>query len=200
MLNYKTDCRKKLFQWLDEYKIITVRMCRDMFYYENKYSYENARQFLKRLEHEGILKSYDCNFYKRTFKVYCYPEEKELKFHEVYQYFYMSKLKQCGMNFIWKHDYFKELVRPDLVIAYTLNNKINVSCIEIDYTHPTNIDKIKKYEYLVESGYFLDKWEVNPSLVIISSKTTLLYESDIIKIHQLDYNFTLDKIHKIYQL
>ena len=32
MLNYKTDCRKKLFQWLDEYKIITVRMCRDMFY------------------------------------------------------------------------------------------------------------------------------------------------------------------------
>ena len=200
MLNYKTDNRKKLFNWLNEYKVITVRMCRDMFYYDKKYSYENARQFLKRLEHEGILKSYDCNFYKRTFKVYCYPEEKELKFHEVYQYIYMSKLKQCGMIFIWKHDYFKELVRPDLVIAYTLNNRINVSCIEIDYTHPTNIDKIKKYEYLVESGYFLDKWEVNPNLVIISNKTTLLYESDIIKIHQLDYNFTLDKIHKIYQL
>ena len=55
MLNYKTDNRKKLFNWLNEYKVITVRMCRDMFYYENKYSYENARQFLKRLEHERIL-------------------------------------------------------------------------------------------------------------------------------------------------
>ena len=83
--------------------------------------------------------------------------EKELKFHEIYQYIYMSKLKQCGMNFIWKHDYFKELLRPDLVIAYTLNNRINISCIEIDYTHPTNIDKIKKYEYCIKPYNFTCK-------------------------------------------
>ena len=200
MLNYKTDNRKKLFNWLNEYKIITVRMCRDMFYYDKKYSYENARQFLKRLEHDGILKSYDCQFYKRTFKVYCYPEEKEMKFHEVYQYVYMSKLKQCGMEFICKHDYFKKLIRPDLIVAYILNNKINVSCIEIDYIHSTNMDKIKKYEHLVKSGYFLDKWEVNPNLVIVSNRTTLLHESDVIKIHHLNYDFTLNDICKIYQL
>ena len=200
MLNYKTDCRKKLFQWLDEYKIITVRMCRDMFYYDKKYSYENARQFLKRLEHDGILKSYDCKFYKRAFKVYCYPEEKELKFHEIYQYIYMSKLKQIEMNFIWKHDYFKELIRPDLVIAYTLNNRINISCIEIDYTNPTTPEKIKKYEYLIKDNYFINKWEVNPNLIIISNKTTLLQESDIIKIHHLEFNCTLKDICNIYQL
>lgn len=197
---YRTNKRKTLYKWLEEFKVITIDVCKEMLFKENVNPYEGARQFLNRLVKEDKLKSYDCKFYNKTFKVYSYPHIKEKKFHEVYQIIYMWKLKSIGLDFLWKYESFDRLARPDLIIAYKLGDKINVDIIEIDYTHYTNLDKIKRYEKLVQDNYFVNKWGFNPSLTIISKRKTITFESDFINIHFLQFDDDINKLKGNYQL
>jgi hypothetical protein len=106
--------------------------------------------------------------YRKKYKVYYIksaPSEHTIRVTEFY-----AELIKLGANifeFKRKDFGFKEKVRPDAFIDFEINGKGKLIFLEVDIFNKTDP---AKYLPLYNSNYFQKKYNVFPTLLIISNK------------------------------
>lgn len=145
-----TSRDKEILKFIEEYKSITIRQAKYLFF---KKSYEGARRRLAELERFGLLKSSISK--ARSEKVFYV--EKMLSDHDLYKIDYVANLKRNGFEIIefnHKPSYFKNTLRPDAFVICKKNGYRYITFLEVDYTHYTDNTKLNTiYEKLAKEEF-----------------------------------------------
>jgi hypothetical protein len=167
---------------------ITIYQCAKMFFNDSKHSYTLARKRLKKIYEMGLLK-YTTHKLSNE-RVYCM--DKKLGDHaifllNVYATFVESGCKILEFNkeprWMVSDEHPQGKYRSDGFFKVEYNGKKRIYCVEIDITHPTNVEK---YEDIFNSKEIQNKYGGFPMIIVVG-ETLVPYHSKNFDCAYLDF-------------
>lgn len=161
---------KEIFLFIEKYKGITINQASKIFF-SKKNGYDCARLRLKKLYNNGILDRYT-NFGTKEI-VYTFKGYKKLSPHSIHILNFYAEMVYHGViinSFIQEKQWCIGKYRSDAFFEYTYNSEDYILCLEVDFTHMTNIKN--KYVPLYESDEIQEEYGegVFPKIVIMTYK------------------------------
>lgn len=182
-------------RFIEEHHALTIQMCANMFYTNNKFSYDEARRRLKKLYDNEILYRYESP--ETSELIYCFKDSKQISPHDLFTLKFYSTLIRYGakINHFKQNRYWKSTGKfSDGFFEVSYNGSDFLIILEVDFTHMTSIEN--KYVTLYKNKeiqneykeYCEDGEEIFPKLIIMTVK-------DINKIEKIDYPFYVQFIN-----
>ena len=190
---------RKIIEFIEQQKFITIRQCADIFFTKNESRYDGARFRLKAIEKTG-------NYIKHIFnaetkeKIYVPldSKDKKIKKHRLLLVDYIAALTRMGAEVIRAQttpkfgDY-----EPDALIIFKYESRIYYQLLEIELRHDfVDVNRFKLVTGIIQKAFK----GVLPILVIIQD-TKKDYEktnTTLLKIAQLDTK--LNNVHKVIEI
>ena len=153
---------KEIIKFAETHGSITINQCALMFFRDNKAAYDQARKRLRIIYDLNLLKRYRKD--PRSEAIYFI--DKPLKIHDIKLMDVFAELskyevimfeKECKIEIDKDTNY-----RVDAYAIIKIDGRFIPLMIEIDYTHFTNIKKIKQITY----GYEIDN-KVKLTFIIV---------------------------------
>ncbi len=165
---------KEIVKYVEKNGSITSKICSKQFFRGNKEAYDQARKRLRVIHEEGLLKRYRKD--PRSEAVYYI--DKKLKIHDLKLLDVISDLNELDIVMFDKEkqietdEYTKYIVDGAVVIE---KNNIRLPLlIEIDYTHYTNLEKIRDI-----INYLENKHSMGYHFVVVK------FSQEEIKVHKI---------------
>lgn len=144
-----------------------------MFYNSNQKPYDDARLQLKKMLDITNIKR--CNIEKS--KELIYYKDKNLSLHSIHLLNFYAELIHYGLQiktFEREKHWLGGAIKSDGFIEYVVNDDMYPLCIEIDFTHKTDLNKYKRlYESNEIQCMYKQRYgndiELFPKIIIISN-------------------------------
>jgi hypothetical protein len=163
-----TERDREIINFIDKIGYATISNIADMYFCQNKFSYDLARKRLKKIkEFEGYIKCFNNQETNETIYVPYNSNKKKVSIHDVMVLNYACKLKLLGCNIdnIELEPRFCDII-PDALIQFTFNGYRFHQIVEMQIRHNLiDLDRYNK-QGVVES--IMSKTnETIPKLIII---------------------------------
>lgn len=159
MIRYNST-KRKILQFVETYGFITTKICADMFYKDNKYRVNQARNTLNTLvKSKDLIYTTQDNSKEKIFQF----TKKLVSKHAYYilnliaEMNRLGKVEEIKLEKYWMHGARRSDGMVTLVINNGTEKLFNTFIIECDFTHKTDSDKyIEVYnshepqEYMIE--------------------------------------------------
>lgn len=195
---YHKEIHNKILNHIEKYKFATISQISNIFYYDHKNGYDEARRVLNRLYKNGRVFKYKAKGVNN--QTFFYIDEKisdvYFNLHNRLLMDYYSLFFKYNLDikyFIKEVPFAENKIRIDGILIYSFNgdNNVYAQAIQVDNTHNTNLKDIE----ILYSGYIQDWFgdnfdeKISPTLVVIShiKKKAQLEGINII---YLDYDFS----------
>lgn len=138
-----TDRDKNILKWIEEYGSITIYQCSQIFYHGNKCGYDQARKRLRKLYKDKQFKRYRENPEKEViYYLDKRPNPHALKLLDAIAYFQEFEISDIEKEYKMQvYEYTS--YRIDCKAVITLDGISHPLLIEVDYTHDTELEKIR---------------------------------------------------------
>jgi hypothetical protein len=159
---------REIISFIDNIGYATISNIADMYFSQNKFSYDLARKRLKKIKDMGeYIKCFQNQETNETIYVPYNSSKKKLSIHDVMVLNYACKLKLLGCNVdnIELEPIFCN-IKPDALIQFTFNGYRFHQLIEMQIRH--NLIDIDRYNKQGVMESIMDKTnETVPKLIII---------------------------------
>ena len=159
---------REIINFIDKIGYATIGNIADMYFGQNKFSYDLARKRLKKIKEMGdYIKSFQNQETKETIYVPYNSNKKKVSIHDVMVLNYACKLKLLGCNIdnIELEPIF-ENVKPDALIQFKFNGYRFHQLIEMQIRH--NLIDLDRYNKQGVMERIMSKTnETVPKLIII---------------------------------
>lgn len=161
-----TDRDRKLLNFIEKYKSITISQAQYIFYGGN---YEVARRRLKQMQEEKLLKCLP----NELFKSKVYFDERKISDHRLGTFEFLKVICMNGGEILkFKTEPKFNGIRPDAFIAFSYRDSVYMILLEVDLNHYTSNSKMQKYEQLYKSDEIQSKYNGYFPIILISRPTT----------------------------
>lgn len=186
---YMKERDQKLLDHVEIYGFITTKQAKNIFYK----NYEVARRRLTKMESLGFLNSYILKTNREI--VYCFKNKLDkFSYHNVkvmdfYSEFYNNNAKVIGLKREFK--LFNGYIRADALFKFEYEGAIDYVLLEVDYTHVTDIKKMKLYEKAYKENIIQEECEgIDPLLVVMRKDKVWEYRPKNFQITYMDMYLT----------
>jgi hypothetical protein len=159
---------REIISFIDNIGYATISNIADMYFSQNKFSYDLARKRLKKIKDMGeYIKCFQNQETNETIYVPYNSSKKKLSIHDVMVLNYACKLKllNCSIDNIELEPIFCN-IKPDALIQFTFNGYRFHQLVEIQIRH--NLIDIDRYNKQGVMESIMDKTnETVPKLIII---------------------------------
>ncbi|MGG7146317.1 hypothetical protein ACQPVA_05925 [Clostridium butyricum] len=163
-----TDRDRKLLNFIEKYKSITISQAQYVFYGGN---YEVARRRLKQMQDNKKLKCLP----NELFKSKVYFDERKVSDHRLGVFEFLKIIKQNDgeiLKFKTEPKFDTINIKPDAFVAFSYKDKVYMILLEVDLNHYTSNVKMQKYEQLYKSNEIQHKYNGYFPIILISRPTT----------------------------
>lgn len=168
-----TERDRQIISFIDSIGYATISNIADMFFSQNKFSYDLARKRLKKIkEFEGYIKSFQNTETNETVYIPYNSNKKKVSIHDIMVLNYACKLKLLGCNIdnIELEPKFCDII-PDALIQFTFNGYRFYQIIEMQIRH--NLIDLERYNKQGVMENIMNKTNgVVPKLIIIQDTKT----------------------------
>jgi hypothetical protein len=193
-----TQRDRDIINFIDNIGYATISNIADMFFSQNKFSYDIARKRLKKIkEFEGYIRSFNNQETNETVYIPYNSNKKKVSIHDIMVVNYACKLKLlgCDIENIEIQPQFNNII-PDALVQFVFNGFRFYQLIEMQIRHSLiNLDRYNK-QGVMES--IMSKTnETVPKLIIIQDTKINYADNNPTPMDIVQMDTTIDNIAKV---
>jgi hypothetical protein len=193
-----TQRDREIISFIDNIGYSTISNIADMYFNQNKFSYDLARKRLKKIkEFDGYIKSFTNQETNETVYIPYNSNKKKVSIHDIMVLNYACKLKllNCDIENIELQPQFNNVI-PDALIQFTFNGYRFHQLIEMQIRHSLiDLDRYNK-QGVMESIMSKTNNTV-PKLIIIQDTKINYADNNLTPMDIVQMDTTMEDIAKV---
>jgi len=163
-----TERDREIISFIDKIGYATIQNIADLFFSQNRFSYDLSRKRLKKIKEMGnYVRSFQNSETTETVYVPFESNKKKVSIHDIMVLNYICKLNLLGCNIeCTEIEPIFNNIKPDALVKFTFDNFQYAQLIEMQIRH--NLVDLDRYNNQNVMNAILDKTDnIIPKLIII---------------------------------